>query len=314
MKYNKPALFYEDQLKLLIGRGLQCPDPGRTLEWRRRVGYYRLSGYFVPFKIPNTDQFKPTTSWDQIVDLYKFDCALRLLVLQALDRIEVAVRAIITYHLAHELGPFGYTDPAYFDPKYNHARFLQLIQQEEQRSAEVFIKHYRSKYTTATSLPIWMATELVTFGALSMMYSNLTKRVQKKIAQEFGQQQPVFASWLHALTAIRNVCAHHSRLWNRELAIKPELPNAWKTNGVQNDRFYAIALVIQSLLMVVSPKSRWKQRLKEQLNSYPALKIQAMHFPSKWQDETIWVGGNDNSRWQQSTYHIKKAVSVLFGK
>jgi abortive infection bacteriophage resistance protein len=289
MKYTKPALAYIDQLNLLIGRNLTCTDQARALEWLQRIGYYRLSAYFIPFRETGTDNFRPGTTLDNVVDLYKFDGNLRLLVMQAMDRIEVGVRGAITYHLAHELGPFGYADPANFSATFDHAVFLRLIRKEEKRSAETFVKHYRSKYTSETHLPVWMATELISFGTLSKMYAELRIKIRKKIAREFNQPTPVFLSWLHALTAIRNTCAHHGRLWNRELAVKPELPDAWKAQGMDNRRFYIIALIIQTLLSEVSPGSKWKERLKAHFNAYPAVDLAHMHFPTDWQNKSPWA-------------------------
>ena len=124
MKYGKPPLLYADQLNLLISRGLVCPDSARALEWLQRIGYYRLSAYFLPFRQPQTDQFKAGTALDDVVALYKFDGGLRLLTMQAIDRIEVAIRAVITYHVAHDLGTFGYADPANFNTRYNHAGLM----------------------------------------------------------------------------------------------------------------------------------------------------------------------------------------------
>lgn len=289
MNYNKPPLSYPDQLTLLIGRNLTCTDNRRALEWLRRVGYYRLSGYFLPFRIPGTSSFRPSTTLNDILNLYKFDCGLRLLTLQAMDRIEVGVRAIVTYQLAHWLGAFGYADPANFDPTYDHAGFMRIVQREENRSAEVFVGHYRTKYTSEPYLPVWMATEIISFGALSQMYANLRTRIRKQIAREFNQPEPVFVSWLHSLTAIRNACAHHARLWNKELAVKPELPNAWKTQGISNRRYYAIALIIQTLLAEVSPASRWKGRLRGHLDAHPAVDISHMHFPADWKSQNPWL-------------------------
>jgi abortive infection bacteriophage resistance protein len=289
MKYAKPALLYPDQLSLLIARKLDCGDHARAVEWLQRIGYYRLSAYFIPFRDPGTHDFRPGATLDNIVDLYKFDGGLRLLTMQAMDRIEVAVRAAITYEMAHALGPFGYADPANFDPTYDHSGLLRLITREEKRSSETFVDHYRTKYTSETHLPVWMATELISFGALSQMYANLRTKLRKRIARRFNQQAPVFLSWLHTLTAIRNVCAHHSRLWNKELAVKPELPNAWKVQGIDNRRFYIIALIIQTLLLEVSPQSRWKERLKAHLDAYPAVDLAQMHFPADWYQHAPWV-------------------------
>ena len=273
MDYTKPALTYEDQLNLLVSRNLACTDRPRALEWLQRIGYYRLSAYFIPFRDASTDNFRAGTDLDTIVDLYKFDGNLRLLMMQAMDRIEVAVRAVITYQVVHNLGVFGYADSANFAASFDHAQFLGLIRREERRSSETFVGHYRTKYTSEAHLPFWMATELISFGALSKMYAHLRIRLRKQIAQEFNQPAPVFLSWLHALTAVRNTCAHHGRLWNRELAVKPELPNAWKAQGLDNNRPYIIALIVQTLLSEVSPDSQWKERLKAHFNAYPSVDL-----------------------------------------
>lgn len=290
MKYSKPPLTYPDQLALLIGRNLTCTDPGRALEWLRRVGYYRLSGYFLPFRIPGTDDFRPGVTLDDIVNLYKFDCGLRLLTLQAMDRIEVGVRAVITYQLSHSLGVFGYADPKNFVASYNHADLMKTIAVEEGRSAELFVAHYRTKYRSEPFLPIWMATELISFGTLSRMFKNLANTpLKKNVAWEFGQPEAVFSSWLHVLSIIRNGCAHHSRLWNKELAVKPLYPKAWHKAGVSNRRFYGIAVIIQTLLNQVSPRSRWKQRFKAHVDAYPTVDIAHMHFPANWKQQSPWV-------------------------
>ncbi|HEY1742511.1 MAG TPA: Abi family protein [Granulicella sp.] len=289
MRYTKPALSYPDQLALLITRKLDCGDQARALEWLQRIGYYRLSAYFIPFRDPATDDFRVDVTLDNVVDLYKFDGGLRLLTMQALDRIEVAVRAVITYELAHTLGPFGYADPTNFNPAFDHAGFMRLVTREEKRSSETFISHYRTKYTSENHLPVWMATELISFGTLSQMYANLRKSLRKQIAKRFDLQAPIFLSWLHALTAIRNVCAHHSRLWNKELSVKPELPNDWKAQGIDNRRFYIIALIIQTLLLKISPQARWKERLKAHIDAYPNLDLAQMHFPADWYEQAPWA-------------------------
>jgi abortive infection bacteriophage resistance protein len=289
MRYSKAALLYTDQLNLLIGRQLECGDHAQALEWLQRIGYYRLTAYFIPFRDTATDNFRAGVTLDQILNLYKFDGGLRLVTMQAMDQIEVSVRAVITYEMAHTLGPFGYTDPTNFERSFDHGQFLKLIRKEEQRSSETFVGHYRTKYTSETHLPVWMATELISFGTLSKMYANLRAKLRKQIAHKFSQPAPVFLSWLHALTAIRNICAHHSRLWNKELAVKPELPNAWKTQGIDNRRFYIIALIIQTLLDEVSPNSQWKERLKAHIDAYPAIDMTVMHFPVNWRKQNPWI-------------------------
>jgi len=289
MKYTKPHFPYEDQVGLLMRRGLNCPDRDLALGWLRRIGYYRLSAYFIPFKDHATDDFRPGASLDQIIDLYKFDSDLRRLVLEALDSIEINVRAVITYHMAQELGVFGYADPANFAMAFNHGDLMRILRREEGRSTEAFVGHYRAKYTSETELPVWMATELISFGALSKMYEHLRKSLRKRIAGEFHLPQTVLVSWLHSLTAVRNICAHHNRFWNRELAVKPELPMAWKTSGIKNERCYVIALIIQTLLRDVLPDSQWNEQLKALLNAYSPADLRAMQFPADWQTRPPWI-------------------------
>ncbi len=288
MRYAKPPLTYDKQLELLVGRGLSCPDRDRALQWLKRIGYYRLSAYFIPFRQAGADRFRDGTSINDVIDLYKFDGGLRLLTMQAVDRIEIGIRAVITYHLAHDLGSFGYADAANFAKGYNHADLMRALDREEKKTSEVFVGHFRSKYTSEPVLPVWMATELMTFGALSKMYANIRTSLRKKIAKEFKLQEPVFTSWVHTVVAIRNTCAHHSRLWNRELAIKPELPKEWMADGISNQRYYAIALVLRTLLAEISPHSRWKERLKAHFNEHPKVDLPAMRFPAGWQAETDW--------------------------
>ena len=138
MKYSKPHLPYEDQVDLLIRRGLDCPDRGRSLLCLKQIGYYRLSAYFIPFKDAASGNFRPGTTFEQIIDLYKFDVDLRRLVLEALDAIEISVRAIITYEIGKHLGVFGHADPTNFATAFNHADFMKILRREEGRSTEAF--------------------------------------------------------------------------------------------------------------------------------------------------------------------------------
>jgi abortive infection bacteriophage resistance protein len=288
MHYTKPALKYEEQLALVISRGLTVEDQIRALRLLKRIGYYRLSAYFIPFKVATTDQFKPGATFRQIVDLYKFDCHLRLLFMHAIDKVEVGIRALITYELAHQLGPFGYADPNNFSPAYDHKQFMSMLEHEEERGSEIFVKHFRTKYTSETYLPFWMVTELISFGALSKLTENLRTSLRKHLAKDLGLVEPVFVSWLHTITYVRNLCAHHNRLWNRELSVKPILPDEWTAKGISNDRVYCLALIVNHLLKIVAPTSTWKTRLKNTLESLPGVALKTMQFPENWVELEIW--------------------------
>lgn len=289
MRYLKPALNFDQQLDLLRQRGLTVRDPARASRWLRSVSYYRLSAYFLPFK--DGDRFRPESDFNDIAGLYIFDRKLRLLVLDAIERIEVAIRTSVTYEIGHAYGAFGHTDPANFASEFNHPRFLSELWDEEQRAKEAFALHFRKQYAEEPHLPVWMATELLSFGTVSKLYQSLTPKLRQRIAAPYNVDAQFLASWLHTLTYTQNVCAHHKRLWNRQLAIKPRFPSrsrTWPHQVPDNGRLYAVLVVLRHMMMVNSPNSKWVGRLHELLIAHPTVPQAAMGFPNGWQKLTTW--------------------------
>lgn len=91
--------------------------------------------------------------------------------------------------------------------------------------------HLRQRYDEYPQLPIWAAVEIMSFGSLSKLYASLREDDQAEVAGNFGLHRRILVSWLHTLVYVRNICAHHARLWNRELAIAPKAPKwdaAWR--------------------------------------------------------------------------------------
>lgn len=225
--YTKPPLSFADQLRLLESRGLTIPDQELALSHLSSISYYRLSAYWHSFlkRDPQgrvTGVFEAGTDFDQVMQLYEFDRHLRLVVMDAIERIEVHIRTLVTYHLGHQYGAFGYTDPSNFHPRFNHADWLTKLESETRQSKDVFVEHFKSKYAGFPTLPIWMSTEVMSLGSLSFCYTGLKNQDKQWIAMQLDIHHKRLKDWLHTLTYIRNICAHHSRLWNRELAIKPE--------------------------------------------------------------------------------------------
>lgn len=289
MHYTKPASTFDEQIELLRQRGLTIGDEQRVRHWLQRISYYRLSAYFLPFK--NGQNFRAGAEFNEIAGLYIFDRKLRLLVLDAIERIEVAIRTSITYEVGHEYGPFGHTDSANFSPGLDHAKFMEELAVEETRAKETFVDHFRTKYTSEAHLPVWMATELLSFGTVSQLYKNLAPGIKQRIASEYGVNNQFLASWLHALNYLRNVCAHHKRLWNREFRIRPRFPTrslAWPHNVPDNGRVYATFVVLRHMLKVVAPRSRWKDRLFELFDAHPDVHLASMGIPPDWRNRNTW--------------------------
>ncbi len=141
-------------------------------------------------------------------------------------------------------------------------------------------------------LPIWMVTELMSLGMISKMTEGLTKNLRKRIAKDFGISQSQLISWLETLTYIRNICAHHARLWNRELSLKPELLTEWKAERISNNRIYCVLLILEHIMKYAAPRSRWKDRLMLHIVANSTVSLDAMEFPPRWKELPPWNVSN----------------------
>ena len=295
MRYEKPALTFEEQADLLITRGL-IVDRTLLINQLRSVSYYRLRGYTAPFQDEN-DRFRAGTTFDEIWRRYTFDRRLRLLVMDPIERIEVAVRTALAYELAHSSGPFGYTEPAHL-PNLTGDRlgqFLSRLYELTQQSQEPFVLHFRRKYSDHHGyLPIWMAAEIIPFGTTLTLLRGVRKGVRARIATRFGVADDVLFSWMKSLNTVRNICAHHGRLWNRVLGMKPKIPRGRKhrewhdPTSVPNDRIYAVLTVCKYSLDLIAPQSQWPQRLESLLEEYAEIPLHHLGFVAGWKNSAIW--------------------------
>ena len=279
-------------------------DRSTLIDRLEAVNYYRLSAYWYTFRDPQAanDQLLPGTTLDTVWSRYVFDRQLRLLVMDAIERVEIAIRTqIVTRHvLAH--GPFDYLDRAHL-PGLNvddHRKLLDKIRTEARLSQEEFVKHYFTTYTSETDLPLWMAAELMTFGSMLTLFKGLTTRLKKDVALHYGLSVPVLGSWLKALNVARNICAHHARLWNRTLGVKPMLPESsaspdwYAPVPIPNDKVFGLLTVLHFLLQKVAPQSHWRDRLTALFAKYPAIPLHFMGFPSNWTESPLWMTASND--------------------
>jgi abortive infection bacteriophage resistance protein len=301
MRYTKPALSFEQQAQRLIDRGL-IADKATLVAHLSTVNYYRLSAYWYPFKRINmatgAECFAAGTTFDVIWRRYAFDRQLRLLLMEAVERVEIALlrtRLVEQFTIQH--GPFGYVQRSSFRPEFlpdDHTRLLTEIDEAVNRSREEFVQRFRKKYTDEPHLPLWMAAEVLTFGQLFTLYRNLNRTEQQVLAKPVDLFPPVLESWLHTLNFIRNACAHHARLWNCELPIRPLIPRSrhdpdWYTPArFTNDRVFVVLTLLRYLLRRIEPQSRWQERLERLLKIYPDVPIREMGFPENWLECRIW--------------------------
>lgn len=326
--FTKPAITVADQLTLLKARGLHIRDEARAARFLEAVSFFRLTPYMRPFQLANSPNhdFLPATGFRQLSQLYDFDRRLRLLVIDAIERVEVAARATISNHMGSAHGAHWYLQRELFKNHYDHARLLSTIESAQQkavqdyqrevarieqlanaseahkaqltqrRAQESYARHYALTYNQPPLMPGWAMLEELTLGELSHLYRGLAKDSDRKaIGQRLAAPAPLLDSWLHTLTVVRNICAHHARLWNRELGIKPEQPRqphfpwpGFLRRGRQHTRIAVVLAILHHLMQQVSPHTGWHQRLTDLLNEYPEIPKHAMGLPDNWQADTFW--------------------------
>lgn len=296
--FAKPPLSLSGQLELLVVRGLTVNDPAAAIHYLKHIGYYRLSGYALPFQIggagPDRHNFRPGVTFEAVLDRYVFDRQLRLHVMDAIERIEISVRAALSNIIAPRHGAHWYMSKAPFGSGFDHARFLDDIRQQighapnNHRRRDIYIEHYYQTYSTPDMPPSWMVFESVSFGTISVAYANLAPAEFSVVCKSFGLPHDVLKSWLHSLNYIRNICAHHGRLWNRECRITPLAARAYKQELTPNKRLYAQLVLMQILLAKIAPGNHWAQKLRDLLTANPTIPIVAMGFPTDWQTRQIW--------------------------
>jgi abortive infection bacteriophage resistance protein len=194
LKYKKPPLTVAEQINLLKCRGMAFADEANAAQKLQHINYYRLRAYWLPFK--NIDKaptanaehsFLLSTSFEDVLTYYAFDQQLKMLLMDAIERIEISLRANWAHQLALRYGSHAYLDTTLFRDQQRHEKSLLALQNEVARSHETFIKHYADTYTDPALPPIWAICEVMTLGQLSQWLDNLIKRTDRQaIAHIFG--------------------------------------------------------------------------------------------------------------------------------
>ncbi|WP_138432402.1 Abi family protein [Winogradskyella algicola] len=298
--YKKTALTYEEQLERLISRGLEVKNKEKALHLLENLSYYRISGYLYPMlKEPKSEhKFKEGSTFENAFKIYCFDRELKQLLSSDIEKIEISFRAKLTYVLSHKYDSFWYTHKRLFKDTSLHNNSLKSTYDMSIDSAEDFALEYRKNYLN-TYLPSWMALEIVTFTHLSKLYSNLKDSSAKsEIASFYGLHTPILENWLMILTYTRNICAHHSRFWNRNLShkaakFKKELTYNWvDLTGVPKNSSYVYICIIKYLLDRVNPKNTLRERLLDLFSKYDNIDIyKGMSFPENWIKQPLWDNG-----------------------
>ncbi len=320
MKYAKPHLTYQDQVRKLAERGMDVADEGTAVAALKRIGYYRLSAYTYVFRLPGqpsgssrrSDEFVAGATLKNAVDLYDFDHRLRRTLMDGLQQLEVGLRVKVGYRLGAR-SPLAHLDPSHLDavrcaratsasdpssPTVFEAWREEYLNLLHKAANEDFVKHFIANYDG--EVPIWAACEVMTMGCLISLYQLMGRTDRKRIAEELGVKDPaVLDGWLRALNVERNHCAHNSRIWNRGTIYPPDKisPRIVESDlqhlvGADQHRVYFLAAVLGYLLRRVHPQTRWPSDFRTTMSKFPeglsVTPVNSMGFVESWRTLDLW--------------------------
>ncbi len=293
MEYTKEPLPFDEQIKHLKSKGLSFADEAKALHTLQNISYFRLKSYLrATMYDRKTQTYKSGATFEQAYELYKFDSRLRKLIIAEMEKIEVSVRAQMACVSVGNSGAFWFSDSGNFTNQQQHSDILNALKSELDRSDDDNVLSFRNNYTNAFP-PAWISLEVSSFGTLSRLYKLMAPGlIKRQIAKVYGVSDSVFESWLHSLVYVRNICAHHSRLWNRQLRIRPLFPrktaHPFFVVPCSNTRVYYVLCIIRYLLATINPNTTFPGKLKSLLAEFPQVNVTAMGFPSSWENEPLW--------------------------
>lgn len=298
--YTKEPLTLQEQIDQLIARGLLISEEDNVMHFLSHISYYRLAGYWWPMQQDKENHlFKPNSKFADVIALYNFDRELRILLFHVIEKIEISLRTKLIYHLSHEFSPWWFQDLTIFQNTAEAVKTLFHIDEEIERSKDQFIKDHKKKHKDDLRYPpAWKTLELTSFGSLSKFYGNLKNTINSKdiIASEFGVVNHTFLpSWLQSIAQIRNYCAHHSRLWNKNLPGRPKLlpnpPNKWILNVPKENEWqmlYIHLCCMKYLINIIQPENHFTQSLLGLFKKYPSVDLNAVGMKPEWFNEPLW--------------------------
>lgn len=295
---HKPAKTIEEQISILKERGMRFSDEEKATAYLGRISYYRLKGYWWDMQVdPYQHTFQTQSHFEDVIQRYDFDQQLRSLIFNAIDTIEIALRTKMIYHLSLDHEPNWYQNEGLFQNENWHRRHILKLFDEWDRSDEPFAQDHRQ--TLSHDPASWKIMEVASLGSLSKLFKNLKKQlpVKAKISRSMGLNiHSELSSWMESITYLRNVVAHHSRLWGRLITRRPRLdlnnPRAeWLQHPItplEHDRVFSILSCILFVLNQFEMGDRFKSDIFVLLSHAPQDAEPRYGFANNWQRHPLW--------------------------
>ena len=296
---NKRARTIEEQIQLLKDRGMIFRDEKQAFHDLQNISYYRLKGYWWDMQEDQrAHKFSQNTYFESVIERYNFDRRFRLILFDAIERIEISLRTKMIYYLSISYGETWYRNEDLFVGIEKYKDHNEHLNREFNYSKEIFIKSHKRKHP-GVDAEAWKILEIVSIGTLSKLYKNLKHQLPEKsiIAKEMGLNlHSELSSWLEAIVYLRNIIAHHSRLWSRNMVKRPIVKinnpiGVWFENSIKDVQKKKPFMIISSMIYLcnrITPNHQIKDRIINLINNNPNVPIYKLGFLNDWDSEPLW--------------------------
>ncbi len=297
---NKDSKTIEEQISILKDRGgMLFKDEEQAKHFLINISYYRLKGYWWDLQTDrNSHKFQENTYFETVIDRYNFDRHLRLILFDAIERIEIALRTKMIYYLSQSFGGLWYLNYSLVSNHAIHEKALIDLKREFNRSQEIFIKDQKRRFPSEET-DAWKILEIASMGTLSKIYKNIHHQLPEKalVANSMGLNlHSELSSWLEAITYVRNIIAHHSKLWNSTMVKKPIFSLNNPIGNWFNDELIDVQekkpfLIISTMLYLcdeVTPSHQIRKKILDLFLNNPNIPIYKMGFLNHWEQQPIW--------------------------
>ena len=283
----QPPLTVEEQIQNLKELNLHIEDEEEARRLLNDISYFRLIKAFSLGLKPKNGKYNDGISFNQIVELYKFNCDFRQILFPIIERIEVNLRCRVANYFSEKYGVLGYEYSMNFADREYHESFLEDIELEISRNEKSpFVKNFINHYSDG-KIPMYALVELFSFGTLSKFYKNMKNPDKKAIAQSYGVGYTYLESWVESIAYVRNLCAHYGRLYNAKIPKRPRLYKEYIEAGITDIRVFGILVCISRLVFHDVHWINFVERLEKLIQKYPNVKIDTMGFPPNWKEFLI---------------------------
>ena len=277
----KQPTTYEQQVELIIKKGVVVEDIAECQAFLQKANYYRVMAYLLPFRREN-GIYSGEVSFYRLQRIYEFDGRIRALLFQCIEEIELFLRTQLSYYSAHKYGTLGYLDASNYSDKFEEESFYRHVEQciEDHRKTLV-VRHHKEKYDGR--FPIWVIIEYFSMGMMSYFYAGMKAEDQKALSKNmYGVNPALLKSWMRCLTDLRNQCAHYSRLYAWVFSAVPKMPR--EVPFTSDRKLFSQLLMLK---FMYPDKNKWNTKPLSELEALieeysDSISLTHIGFPENW--------------------------------